>query len=279
MANDLIARLAANPKNHARLVRVAAAMNRFGIGWMARARDIVSTMNARTTDAASDRFIRDLPALHTRIEAILETQRREYPHYAYFFGRPYQSLGILGIFGERASEERFDVYGLADLIGPKDTVLDIGCNCGFMAVLAAFRTGCRAYGLDINPHMIDIGRAAADFLNLKDRVRLEAGKFQELQSEERFSIVFSFATHWTDDGNYRVELDEHFGRIHGFLTDGGLLIFESHCADVGQPTFYAAMERARDLFDIGPAKPTDNGTRELYLMRKRGADAGVQASA
>jgi SAM-dependent methyltransferase len=269
-------RLSRDHKWRARVVKVAAAINYLAVRQMAWSRGLVRMINAHTTDRESDRLIYDLPTLHKEIAGILERQRRDYPHYSYFYGHPYQSLGILGIFGERATDERFDTYGLAKNVGPNDVVLDIGCNCGFVSIVTAYRTGCRVVGVDINPYMIEIGRAVARYLKIEDRVELKAEKFQDLVPDRKFSVAFSFATHWTDDRNYRVELLHHLKRVSDFLDDHGLLVFESHSADVGSEEFYKSMEAARSLFDYDSrAGYVDNGTRELYLMRKRPGLAGA----
>lgn len=252
-------------------MRFANALNRAGVGLMVGARDIVAWINRQFTDAKSDRRVRDLPRLHAEVRRILQRQKREYPHYAYFYGYPYQSLATLGIFGERPTEERFDIYGLGEILGPNDTVLDVGCNCGFVALYAAYRTGCRATGIDINPFMIEIGRRCAEYLELERRVRLVAARFQEYATPQKFSAVFSFATHWTDDGNYRVSLPEHLRRIHTFLEPGGVLVFETHTVDVGNAGFYAALESVRDVYEWDGKVLTDNGHREVYRMRSRAA--------
>ncbi len=148
--------------------------------------------------------------LHKKIRHELDLQRREYDSYSYFHGYPYQSLGILQVFGERGTEERFDAYDLANLIKRSDHVLDIGCNCGFMAIYAAFRTGCSADGIDINPYMIRVGQHCADYLQMSDRVKLIAQSFLDYKAERPYSVVLSFATHWTDDKNYRVRLQTIF---------------------------------------------------------------------
>lgn len=272
----LKARLSRDHKWRARVVKVAAAINYLAVKQMVWSRALVRMINAHTTNPESDRLVYDLPVLHKEIADILERQRKDYPHYSYFYGHPYQSLGILGIFGERPSDERFDSYGLAKHIGPDDVVLDIGCNCGFVSIVTAYRTGCRVVGVDINPYMIEIGRVVARYLKVDDRVELKAGKFQDMVPNRKFSVVFSFATHWTDDRNYRVELLHHLKRISDFLCDRGLLVFESHAADVGSEEFYKSMEAARSMFDYdGRTAYVDNGTRELYLMRKRSESTGA----
>lgn len=231
-------------------------------------RACVRFMNHHVTRAESDWFVYGLPALHARIGAVLERQKTEYGDYYYFYGYPYQALGILGVYGERSTEERFEAYGLRDLIKHQDSVLDIGCNCGFMALYTSFRTGCRAEGIDINPYMIEIGGLCADYLRVADRVRLSATRIQDFAASRQFSALFSLATHWTDDENYRVPLREHFERCADLLAPGGLLVFETHAADVGNAAFYAAIDTFTDIFSVESKRDTDKGTRHLYLFRR-----------
>lgn len=244
-------------------------LNQCGICLMVLGRRIVRRINRHITDQTSDSFVVGLGDLHRRIAGILRKQKHEYEHYSYFSGYPYQSLGILGVYGERASEERFDSYGLADIIGKNDYVLDIGCNCGFMAILTSYRTGARTHGIDINPYMTDIGTECAEFLKIGDKVDLEGKRFQDLSGENIYSVVFSFATHWTDDGNYRVGLKEHLMKIHTLLQPQGTLVFETHCSDVGDASFYQTMEEMREHFSWEGFIKTDNALRELYVMKKK----------
>ena len=257
-----------NARYRAICAGIGARINRlaYRLAWLSRA--CVRFMNHHVTHAESDWFINGLPGLHQRIDAVLLRQRREYGSYYYFYGYPYQALGILGVYGERSTEERFDAYGLRELIGAQDRVLDIGCNCGFMALYTSLRTGCEADGIDINPYMIEIGQLCADYLHLADRVRLSATRIQEFQRPARYTVVLSFATHWTDDENYRVPLREHFERCAAYLAAGGRLIFETHANDVGNQAFYDAIETFTDLFSLEVKRDTDRGTRHLYIFRR-----------
>lgn len=251
--------------------RAGAYLNHLGISLIRTSRSCVRFMNHHVTHAESDWFIHDLNKLHKEVEGILAEQKEQYGDYYYFYGHPYQSLGILGIYGERATEERFEAYGLRDLIKPQDRVLDIGCNCGFMALYTSFRTGCAADGLDINPYMIRIGSACAKYLRLSDRVRLRASRIQDYVPDSQYTVLFSFATHWTDDENYRVPIREHFERCANYLEPGGLLVFETHAADVGNSDFYAAIDQISDLFGLVSKKDTDQGNRHLYLFTRHHA--------
>lgn len=250
--------------------RLGGHLNRLSIMLLRWSRSLVRLMNPHVTDANSDWYIAGLSGLHRKIEDLLRQQRQQYGKYYYFYGSPYQALGILGVYGERGTEERFDAYGLRDLIRAEDNVLDIGCNCGFVALYTSFRTGCRAEGIDINPYMIGIGNLCAEYLRISDRTRFKAVRIQDYVPDRKFSVVFSFATHWTDDENYRVPIREHFERCAGYLEGNGLLVFETHAADVGNPAFYDAIDGISDLFEVQSKRDTDKGERHFYLFRKKG---------
>lgn len=249
-------------------VRRAAALHAKGIASMVGAREALVPLYANY-DCESDAVI-EQQALLSRIEEVLERYRADRDVYKYFYGHPYQGLALAGVFGDRVCDYRFDDYELRKFISPTDRVLDIGCNCGFMAILASYRTGCISHGIDINSYMIEIGRLVAAHLRIQELVSLEAGRLEHHSPERTYNVVLSFATHWTDDKNYRVILNEHMARMASFLLPGGILVFETHCNDVGQPEFYAALEESKAQFSFdGLYKRTDSGTRELYIMRKR----------
>lgn len=250
------------------MVISASMLHRFGIFLIASARRLVRLTAPHANDQSSDNFVVKLPALHKRIRGELKRQRKEYGDYAYFYGYPYQSLAVVQVFGERGTEERFESYELDKYIKKDDRVLDIGCNCGFVAIYSAYRTGCSAEGVDINPHMIRVGQHCADYLKLSDRVTLIARSFLEHQPERPYSVVLSFATHWTDDKNYRVRLQDHLLRIHAMMMPKGILLFESHSADVGNKEFYSALEEMRAYYSWDGFRTMARGTRELYVMRR-----------
>jgi SAM-dependent methyltransferase len=261
--------VAAAAKYHPLVTGAALRLQRLGLSLMSQARD--ATMACYLSDAKGDTPdpMRDAPKLQRRIGEVLSRYRQDVTAFKYFHALPYQGLALAGVLGDRMSDYRFDDYELRKWIRPADTILDIGCNCGFMAVLSSYRIGCRAHGIDINPYMVEIGRLVAEHLRVSDLVTLRAGRLQEFQPVDKFDVVLSFATHWTDDNNYRVSLDEHMDRMASYLRSKGTLVFETHCNDVGRDDFYRAMAAVRDRFEFdGCYKKTDAGTRELYIMRK-----------
>jgi SAM-dependent methyltransferase len=247
-------------------VGIAARAHRLGTRMSSWSRRFLIENTPFTRDASEPMLLQE--DLHRQIGDILTRYRADPAAYKYFYGHPYQGMSIANVWGDRICDYRFDDYELRKWIKPTDTILDIGCNCGFMAVLASYRIGCRSFGVDINPHMIEIGRAVAKHLRVNDLVQLDAGNLKAF-SIPPVDCVMSFATHWTDDNNYRVSLGDHMTKMASYLRPGGTLIFETHCADVGRAEFYAEMEQAKALFSFdGMHKRTDAGTRELYIMRK-----------
>ena len=71
------------------------------------------------------------------------------------------------------------------------TVLDIGCGTGALAVRAA-KIGAHVKGIDVNPHMLERAQMKADDLNLTTVTFLESG-VAELEGEEpnTYDVVMS----------------------------------------------------------------------------------------
>lgn len=227
-------------------------------------------INSNFADESTDYFLLNRNKLLQKIDEISRRQKKEYNHYSYFYDYPYQGFSILGIFGERSSEERFDLYKLGDYLSKSDSVLDLGCNCGFVSIYTSFRTGCKVKGIDINPYAIEIGNECAKYLKIENKVSLEARKVQDLTTDEKFNGVFSFATHWTDDKNYRVALVDHFKLIHNFLKKDGYLFFESHGADYGDEKFYETIDQIQQkLFTKVYSCDSDAGSRHYYIFQKK----------
>lgn len=241
-------------------------VNRLGLEMQVWGRRFILGLYPELT---GETYYRDLQKLHHDIDRELDRQKREYPHFIYEQGYSYQALHSLGIFGSRSTETRFNDYGLADLIRAGDRVLDIGCNCGFMLIHTAYRTGCSGDGIDINPHMINIGKLVTEFLGLSGKVNLYAERFQDFKPTGNYNAIFSFASHWTDDLQLRPDFDQYLMQIHSLLAPGGLLVFESHTADIDNPEFEGQMERQREWFDWQGSKLLYNGRRGLYIMRQK----------
>ena len=250
------------------LLYAAYFLNGAGIKLIILSRRLVRKRLGRVQRDCVGWRIESYEKLHSNIKHELEMQKKEFPHFLYFGGYPYQALDIVNIFGARPTEIRYADYGLDDLIGKGDRILDIGANCGFMAVYASFKTGCRAVCIDHNKYMLNIGRHTAQYLGVADKIEWSDERFQDYSSAELFTVVFSFAAHWTDDEGYRVSLVTHLKRIHAMLAENGVLVFESHTADIGNEKFHRDMETMRPYFSWEGSKLLEDSTRELFVMRR-----------
>lgn len=250
-------------------VRIASLLASSGVRLVAASRETVNSIYGKNRENLNDDFILGMSDLHAKIKEILLRYRADTSAFKYFYGYPYQGLAIASVFGDRLCDYRFDDYELRKFVKPSDRLLDVGCNCGFIAILASYRIGCKSHGIDINPYMIEIGNLVAKHLRVSDLVTLESRSIHDFKPEP-FDVVTCFATHWTDDNNYRVSIDDHLARMASYLKSGGTLIFETHTADTGNAEFYAAVDATNNKvfsFD-GVYKPTDGGSRELYVMKR-----------
>jgi len=172
--------------------------------------------------------LRDDPerlALHRQINQCLYEAAREWGAYDYGEGYCYQSLDAIGVSGLRDTRARVEAMALPERLRGK-TVLEIGCNAGFIALSLA-GVAERVVAFDVNPYLIDVGWLAAAYLGITN-VEFVVSSFEEFDHAEPFDAVLSFANHATYDGNTRQPIEQYFRRCSDHLKPGGLLLFESH---------------------------------------------------
>lgn len=248
---------------------VAAGLHRIGLELQALAHEIKNVSHPGGRDEGTTILNNRRLLLEGRIQAALDAQRKTYDKHAYFAGFLYQGLDIANVFGMRDTERRFATYGIAQYLQRGQKLLDIGGNCGFTAIYAAYRYGCIADNVDHNPHMIEVGNAVAEYLDIQQAVRQFAVPFQEWIPDCRYDVVLSFAAHWTDDEGLRPDFRAHFERVHGLLEEGGLLVLESHVKEARDPAYHAKVEALSDLYEIVEHRSLKIALRELHYLRKR----------
>jgi len=115
-----------------------------------------------------------------------------------------------------------------------------------------------------------MGQACARFLKISNKVNLLTKKIQDFQPSFEYDAVFSFATHWTDDANYRVPLEKHLKKLLCFIRQGGHIFLESHCADLNKPDFLEEIKKFSELsVSIEYETLTDCKRRHFYIFKKR----------
>jgi demethylmenaquinone methyltransferase / 2-methoxy-6-polyprenyl-1,4-benzoquinol methylase len=85
--------------------------------------------------------------------------------------------------------------------GPGDTVLDVACGTGAVAIELARGRGCRVVGIDQSPEMLAEGRRRVAAAGLRDRVELREGRAEELPFENASfaGLTFTYLLRYVDD--------------------------------------------------------------------------------
>ena len=99
----------------------------------------------------------------------------------------------------------------ADLRGRR--VLDVGCGTGALAAALAERYGCKVWGVDASPEMIEVARE-----RVPAGVGLRVGTAEALEFKDGWfeRVVMTFSVH-------HVDRPRAFSEIHRVLQPGGIL--------------------------------------------------------
>jgi len=172
----------------------------------------------------------DLDNLHTKLQAHLARQDKEWDHFIYSKQDGfYQGLDEIKIIGSRSSEKRFEEYEILEHLSKNKTILDIGSNCGFFSIYVSKYVE-KIFGVEINPYLVAISNDVKDYLNINNANFINSS-FEEFHIDEKFDIIFSFANDSTIDDNTKFSFSEYIEKIKNLLKDNGLLIFESQAID------------------------------------------------
>lgn len=163
--------------------------------------------------------------LHQEINRILFFSSEEWQSHDYGEGYFYQGFTKVGIRGLRDTTARVREMELEKITEGK-SVIDIGCNSGFLALSLA-KGAKHIIGMDIHPDLISVGNLVAHYLGNKN-VQLFVSTFEDFVVRENVDVILSCANHSTFDGNTKQSLEEYFDKCKSLLKPGGLLIFESH---------------------------------------------------
>lgn len=185
-----------------------------------------------------------LPLLR-RVFTQLHLQRSQWPH-SYCQGYAYQGWDQIGIAGIKPTEQRLALYGIDSLLGTGRRILDVGSNCGFLALELA-RRGHRVDGIELNPWLVGIANEVRDALDLP-QARFLVEDFQTFLPAEPYDAVFSLANHATIDGHSGLDFEHFTAKLFELLKPGGLLFFESH-----------------NVFGPGAGGPGDDGDLDRKL--------------
>lgn len=224
----------------------------------------------RERDLVRSLFKKDRLKLYLTLRRIIARQNKEWSNFIYSWGYFYQGYDRIGITGTRNTELRFKLYELDKVLNKEMTVLDIGCNAGFLAMEIARYSG-HVTGVDWNPYQIEVANTVKQHLNLNN-IEFLHDKFDVDKVQKKFSVVTSFANHHTSDGGMRPDLRQYFEGLHHILHEEGVLLFESHPTDVNE-AFKQFIHSLKEIFIIEKEKIVFDanlagGERLFYVLRK-----------
>ncbi len=132
----------------------------------------------------------------------------------------YQSSNRLHLNGARSTGLRIKEYEIEKYLTKDMSVLNIGCNIGFLDVEIAPYVN-KITGVDINEGVLNVAKQTADYLCVKNASFIHKNVFKD-GITDKYDAVLVLAVHGA------VENDDEFCRIEKLLNPNGMIFFESH---------------------------------------------------
>lgn len=153
-------------------------------------------------------------------------QKKYWPH-SYCNGYFYQGFAEIGVRGVKPAEDRYKSYELDRYVTNQSTVLDIGSNAGFLAMLMA-KTAKHVNAVELNPFLTLAGSQVAGVLDLENVSHIN-NDFQFFKTEPAsYDVILSLSNHATIDNKLSINFEDYILKIDSLLKPGGYFIFESH---------------------------------------------------
>lgn len=219
--------------------------------------------------------------VHGRVLRILEQQRLNWPR-AYGGGYLYQGYELLGFSGWKPTLRRLSLYQAESWIKPGDSVLDIGSNCGFVAIEIA-RRGARVDAVEVNPYLGAVASEAARWLGVTG-ANFVLDDLQTLAPSARYDVALSLANHGIIDGRTSLPFADYAAMLADFVVPGGTLMFESHDPfgpGRGAPGDDGDLDAKFDILErwfeprchrmTGPFVPTGDIAKLFVVLERRSA--------
>jgi SAM-dependent methyltransferase len=215
-----------------------------------------------------------LKELHQKLIEHFKAQQKNWNSFVYAKNDLfYQGFDEIELEGCRSSEKRFEQYVITKYLNSNQTVLDIGCNCGFFTLLISKFIG-KIEGVDINPYLINIANDTKEFLKIKN-AKFFASSFEEYMPEKKYDLIFSLANDETVDGNTKFTFKEYVKKILDYSKKNALLIFETTARDTYySESFEPKLTHLEDHFEFLEDKiieseyPANISKRRFLILKK-----------
>ncbi len=177
---------------------------------------------------------------------------------------------LFTVEGQRPVDMRYDIYGLRHFISTDTTVLDLGCNVGFMSLKCA-QTAREVHGVERYTHWVEIAELAAKVLGI-DNCHFHCCDALAFDAPYEFDVMISGSFHhWGPEVFARYTETVY----KGMLKIGGHLLFESHGpksrelferhADYLQSIGFVA--KYDDVCQCPTSYPRPNPHRKFYMFQ------------
>ncbi len=122
---------------------------------------------------------------------------------------------------EQAQADKLELVCRKLRLTPGESLLDIGCGWGSLAIWAAQHHGVRAHGVTLSKAQADYAAARITALGLDDRCRVEYLDFRDVPTSARYDKIAAVGViEHVGIPNYPA----FFGRVHTMLNPGGLYL-------------------------------------------------------
>ena len=195
-------------------------------------------------------FKMELNVLHSKLQTHLLEQSKKWKSFVYAKENGfYQGFDEIEIKGCRPTEKRFQRYNIEKYLTKEKSVLDIGCNCGFLTLFVS-RYVKNIDGVELNPFLVEIGKDTKIFLEIKN-ADFHVSSFEEFVIKKKYDLIFSLANDETIDGNTKFTFREYINKIYNLLNPGGFLMFETVSPDTYEPRlFEPKLKILKEYFSI-----------------------------
>ena len=122
---------------------------------------------------------------------------------------------------EQAQADKLELVCRKLRLAPGESLLDIGCGWGSLAIWAAQHHGVRAHGVTLSKAQADYADARITALGLEDRCRVEYLDLRDIPPANRYDKIAAVGViEHVGISNYPA----FFARVHGLLNPGGLYL-------------------------------------------------------